>query len=75
MSTHNQRRSLEEIVDSYARDAPLEQASTIPADWYVDDRVLDLERRTVFARSWQLAGRVDQVRDPGQYVSCELAAR
>jgi len=62
-----------EIVDRYKRDAPLAQASTIPADWYLDRRILELERRTVFARSWQLAGRLDQVRRPGQYLSCELA--
>jgi len=64
---------LAEIVDRYKRDTPLAQASTIPADWYLDQRILDLERRTVFARSWQLAGRLDQVARPGQYVSCELA--
>jgi choline monooxygenase len=66
--------SLQAIVDSYAADAPLAEASTIPSAWYVDPRIMDLERRTVFARAWQLAGRVDQVGDPGQYVSCELPA-
>jgi choline monooxygenase len=65
---------LAEIIDRYKRDAPLAQASTIPADWYLDQRIFDLERRTVFTRSWQLVGRVDQVRTPGQYLSCELAA-
>jgi choline monooxygenase len=66
--------TLREIVDSYAADAPLAEASTIPSAWYADPRILDLERRTVFARSWQLAGRVDQVDEPGQYVSCESTA-
>src|SRR6185295_15990578 len=66
--------TLREIVDCYAADAPLAAASTIPSAWYVDPRIMDLERRTVFARSWQLAGRVDQVGDPGQYVSGELPA-
>ena len=66
--------SLREIIDSYTRDTPLAQASTPPAAWYLDRRIIDLERRTVFARSWQLAGRVDQVRQPAQYLSCELAA-
>ena len=68
------RATLREIIDSYAPDAPLAEASTIPSAWYLDPRILDLERRTVFARSWQIAGRVDQVRTPGQYVSCELPA-
>lgn len=68
------RRSLEAIIDSYKADDPLAQASTIPAPWYTDPRVLDLERRTVFSRSWQVAGRVEQVRDAGAYVAGELAA-
>jgi choline monooxygenase len=66
-------RSLDAIVESYARDVPLDRASTIPADWYVDARVFDLECRTVFARSWQHAARLDQLRTPGQYVSADLA--
>ena len=66
-------RPLDAVIESYARDAPLDRAATIPADWYVDPRVFELECRTVFARSWQHAARVDQLREPGQYVSSELA--
>jgi len=66
-------REIAEIVDSYTRDTPLAQASTIPADWYLDPRIYDLERRTVFARSWQLAGRVDQLGQRGRFISCEHA--
>src|SRR5262245_29115343 len=65
-------RSLEQIVDLYDADAPLERASTIPTSWYTDSRVLDLERRTVFTRSWQYAARLDQVRAPGDYAASEL---
>ena len=68
------QRALSELIDSYKRDAPIGHASTIPAAWYTDPRLMDLERRTVFARSWQLAGRVDQLTQPGRYVTCELAA-
>jgi choline monooxygenase len=64
-------RSLDDIVGAYRRDAPLTDASTIPSAWYTDERVLDLERQTVFSRSWQLAGRIEQLERPGQYVSCE----
>jgi choline monooxygenase len=62
-----------DLVRSYARNAPLAEAFTIPAAWYIDPRLLELERRTTFARAWQLVGRVDQLRRPGQYLSCELA--
>jgi choline monooxygenase len=67
--------SLAEIVGAYRRDAPLQHASTIPASWYVDPRIAELERRTVFARSWQIACRAAQVGEPGQFVSIELPAR
>lgn len=65
--------SLLEIIDSYNPDARLEEALTIPAPWYTDQALYDLELQTVFANSWQLAGRVDQVREPGQYVTSEIA--
>jgi choline monooxygenase len=61
--------SLKQIIDSYNPDASLAEASTIPASWYLDPRIMDLERRTVFARSWQLAGRVEQVREPGRFIT------
>jgi len=64
--------SLEQIIERYNADAPLAQASTIPASWYTDVRVLELELRTVFRRSWQCAGRVNQLRAPGDYISCAL---
>ena len=67
-------RPLSDIIASYRRDAPLAEASTIPAEWYTDARVLDLERRTAFSRAWQPVARVDQVARPGQYVACETAA-
>src|ERR1044071_2013421 len=65
--------TVSDILDLYDPGSPLDQAWTIPAPWYVDPRVLDLERRTVFSRSWQLVGRVDQIREPGQYLTWEIA--
>jgi choline monooxygenase len=65
-------RSLEQIVELYDADAPLERASTIPSPWYTDTRVLELELRTVFRRSWLYAGRCDQLRAPGNYVAFDL---
>ena len=65
---------LSDIIAGYQRNASLAEASTIPADWYTDPRVLDLERRTVFSHAWQIAGRIDQLRQRGQYVTLETAA-
>jgi choline monooxygenase len=67
-------RPVADIIADYQRNASLAEASTIPAGWYTDPRVLDLERRTVFARAWQPAGRIDQLQRPGQYVAGDTAA-
>ena len=64
---------LVDIIDSYNPAAPLAEASTIPAQWYLDQDVYDLEKQTVFQRSWQLACRVHQLREVGQYVTGEIA--
>jgi choline monooxygenase len=64
--------SIKQIIDSYNPNASLSEASTIPASWYLDPGIMELERRTVFARSWQLVGRVEQVREPGQFITWEI---
>jgi len=66
------QNSLEQIIGRYNAGTPLEHASTIPAAWYVDPRIYDLELRTVFTRSWQVAGRLDDLRAPGDFTTCEL---
>jgi choline monooxygenase len=65
--------SLQEIIASYDPNVPLDQATTIPASWYIDKRVYQCELQSVFARSWQMVCRVDQVSKPGQYVTGEIA--
>jgi len=67
-------RPLDQIIDAYRRDAPLAQAHTIPAAWYTDPRVFELERHTVFTRSWQVAGRLEELRGHGDYVASELSS-
>jgi phenylpropionate dioxygenase-like ring-hydroxylating dioxygenase large terminal subunit len=64
--------TLEQTIAAYRADARLAHASTIPASWYTDPRVLALELTSVFDTSWQVAGRVDEVRAPGDYLACEL---
>jgi choline monooxygenase len=38
---------------------------TLPYAWYSSEEVLRLERERIFARSWQYAGRVDELAEPG----------
>jgi choline monooxygenase len=66
-------RTIEEIVLAYNVAAPLEEAATIPADWYLDPRIAALETRTVFSSNWIAVGRTDQVALPGGYLTAEVA--
>ena len=52
--------------------ATLADGRTIPFDWYSDPAVLRLERERIFRRTWQYAGRVDQVAEPGAFFTCNL---
>jgi phenylpropionate dioxygenase-like ring-hydroxylating dioxygenase large terminal subunit len=65
--------TLNKILASYDPSTPLDQASTIPASWYLNAEVAELERWTVFSQSWQFVGRVEQVEKPGQYITSEIA--
>src|ERR1017187_5853236 len=65
--------SIEQIVASYDETAPLTEAWTIPASWYEDARIAELERQTVFSKTWQMVGRVEQVEKPGQFVTATVA--
>jgi choline monooxygenase len=69
----NMQASIEQILSSYDDRVPLAQASTIPALWYVDPRIAELERLSVFSRTWQLAARMEQLQKPGEFVSTRLA--
>jgi choline monooxygenase len=65
--------SIEQILSSYDERASLSQASTIPAAWYVDPRIAELERLSVFSKTWQLVARTDQVKSPGDFVRATVA--
>lgn len=65
--------SLREIVESYDPGISLCQAATPHALWYHNARIFELERRTVFSRSWQAIARLDQFCEPGHYITCEIA--
>jgi choline monooxygenase len=62
-----------ELLDLYRANAPLEEAYTIPAAWYLDERIERLESEQVFGRNWIAVGRVDQVAKPGAFFTTELA--
>ncbi|HEX8169697.1 MAG TPA: SRPBCC family protein [Thermoanaerobaculia bacterium] len=54
-------------------DRDLASAATLPSRYYFDADVLARENERLFARTWQLAGRAEQVREPGQYFTATIA--
>src|ERR1044071_6861548 len=64
--------SLEQVLAASDATAPTERAWTIPASWYTDPRIAELERRAMWSRTWQLVGRAAQVAAPGEFVTAEI---
>ncbi len=65
-------RSVRDVLNLYNPADPLEKAYTIPAPWYFDKRIEELERNSVFAANWQVVGRLDQVRERGEYFTIDV---
>jgi len=61
-----------DIVREYNDRAPLEEAWTIPGSWYTNPELFELEKRVVFGYSWQIIGRTDQLKAPGDYITAEV---
>lgn len=62
-----------ELLAAFDPALPLDRAKTIPAAWYFDHGLYELERRAVFGRSWQMVGRQELVAEPGQYLTADIA--
>jgi choline monooxygenase len=45
--------------------------ATLPFSWYVDEEILRRERALIFARSWQYAGRAEQVAERGSFLATD----
>ncbi|HEY6064760.1 MAG TPA: SRPBCC family protein [Thermoanaerobaculia bacterium] len=54
-------------------DERLPHAATIPSSCYTDPASAGAERDRIFARTWQMVGREDQVASPGSYFTAEVA--
>jgi choline monooxygenase len=53
-------------------DPRLEHASTLPSRFYTEPSVLADENRSVFGRTWQLAGHAGQVREAGRHFTTTI---
>jgi choline monooxygenase len=65
--------SLREKLAAFDPDAPLERAATLPAPWYTDAELYELERSRVFGDSWLVAGRAADVAEPGSFLTADIA--
>lgn len=61
------------MTSPYFDDPRLASARTLPSDWYLDPARLRLEQERVFGRTWQVVGHTEDVREPGDHFTCEVA--
>ncbi len=53
-------------------DSDISQAWSIPAPFYTDAEVCAQENERIFARTWQVVGRRDQLSKPGDFFTAEI---
>jgi choline monooxygenase len=51
---------------------PLEDGWTLPASWYTDAAVHELERERLFTRAWTYAGAAEWVSEPGSFFAAQI---
>jgi choline monooxygenase len=59
-------------LNDYKFEPKLSRASTLPSAWYYNQKILELEKDRVFAKTWQLVGREEQVKEIGQYFTANI---
>ncbi len=65
---------LDNILEGVAATAalPLERATTLPREAYVDEEFFAFERENIFKRDWMCLAHVSQLKTPGSYVALDL---
>jgi choline monooxygenase len=64
---------IQNLLDNFDPELPLERAQTIPNTWYTSPEIANLERDALFARTWQMVGRCEQVATPGSFLTANIA--
>src|SRR5438309_10251880 len=67
-----QSGTLQSLLAEFNPELPLERAKTIPNTWYTSPEIARLERDAVFARTWQVVGRREQVSHPRQFLTANI---
>lgn len=53
--------------------APVREAISLPPDCYASPEFFEFEKDVIFGREWLCMGRVEQIPNPGDYFSIEIA--
>jgi choline monooxygenase len=67
------RLIMEITADTFRVESNIEDAWTLPSALYTDPNVFATEKEKIFSRTWQVAGHVSQVANPGDYFTTEVA--
>jgi phenylpropionate dioxygenase-like ring-hydroxylating dioxygenase large terminal subunit len=59
-------------IDSDAVEEALAANFTFPARWYSDPEIYALELEGIFSRSWQYAGPLCKLSEPGDHIVCQV---
>jgi len=65
-----------QVLNLQSGDAPFRadpaQSYTLPARFYHDPTVFELEKDAIFYKSWWYAGHVSQVTEPGSFLTTRI---
>lgn len=56
---------------AWKHDDPL-TAHTLPSRYFYDPALFEAEKRTIFYRTWHMAGHLNEIAEPGQYVTVDV---
>lgn len=75
MSQENRQIPIVQSKSSDLEILPLERATALSARFYNDSTLLECEQEQVFAKTWQLAAHVGDLRNAGDHVVCTVAGK
>ena len=72
-TAHDEEGKDDLAVELDAADGALSSNRTLPASWYWEPRIYELELERIFRRSWQLVAPAHRLAQPGQHVVASVA--
>ena len=71
MTLHPSREDFDRISKGFNADPA--KSYSLKAEAYTDEKWMEIERNAVFKRSWQWVCHAEKLRDPGSYITIEVA--